>query len=79
MPVEFGKGKQKGTATLRCDVDGCAESFGPVRTRTAAPELEACEEAGKQGWGYPIGFWSMLCGPQTVCPRHARGEADAGA
>lgn len=72
MPVELGKSKARGTAMLRCAVEGCEARFGPIRTWSAAPELDACEEAEKHGWGYTIGFWAMLCGPQAVCPAHAK-------
>lgn len=77
MPVEFRKGKGKPVATLRCDVEGCDAVFGPVTTRTAAPELDACEEAAKKGWSYSVGFWAMLAGPQTVCPKHAKERSRA--
>lgn len=70
MPVKVVK-KRK-TATLTCE--GCEKTLDiKLPQLTAAPELDACEIAHKEhGWGYTIGFFSMLAGPRVLCPPCAR-------
>ena len=72
MPVFGIKGAQKKSAKLRlarvleCDSCGYRATF--VGGSPAAPDLTACEEAGKVGWSYDCGFFSMLCGHTVYCP-----------
>jgi len=67
MGVEISKNKKSGT--LHCDADDCSVQSGsyPVRSQ-AAPDLTICEQAGKDGWGYNIGFFAMLLGHTVFCP-----------
>lgn len=56
------------TGKLTCIDCGKAATFRI--TSPAAPTLSMCEEAGKVGWSYSIGFFTMLTGDhQTRCPR----------
>ena len=66
MPVKLKKGK----VVLSCDIEGCKEKLVLTRQRGAAPELMACEEAQRDyGWGYSLGFFSMLAGYSVVCSK----------
>jgi len=67
MPVEVKKDR----ATLTCN--HCGMKLEVMRKKGAAPELSACEEAKeKHGWGYTLGFFSMLAGPDVWCGPCAR-------
>ena len=70
MPVTLNK-KNK-FATLQCEECGKKENF--TYSSPAAPELTACEKAGKSGWAYTIGFWVMFLGHQVLCPDCNKGE-----
>lgn len=65
MPVVASKDKK--SATLTCEK--CGTTVTCPSASPAAPELTACEYAGKEhGWMYSIGFFSMLTGHQVLCP-----------
>lgn len=64
MPVKVKKTKK--TAILVCE--NCQTESKPYPVRTAAPELDACEAAEKDGWAFSMGFFSMLLGHQVYCP-----------
>jgi hypothetical protein len=38
--------------------------------------LSLCEQAGKDGWGYSLGFFSMLAGHTTLCPKCAGNDKE---
>lgn len=59
--------KQGKTGRLVCEVCGVFSKPYPI-TSPAAPELSICEQAGKDGWDYNIGFYAMLLGHTTWCP-----------
>jgi len=68
MPVILNKSKK--SAVLVCDNDGCQNKSKSYSTRTAAPELDACEQAHEQeGWAYNIGFYAMMLGHTVYYPK----------
>jgi hypothetical protein len=55
--------------------DGCGEKSDWVEIRSpAAPELSVCEKLEDSGWTYDIGFFAMLQGHTTICPRCSNGK-----
>jgi hypothetical protein len=70
MPVKAAKNRK--SATLTCNMPGCTVSATFPSRSPAAPELTACEEAGKAGWAYDFGFHAMLVGHTVLCPEHAK-------
>jgi len=60
--------KVKKTEMLTCCQCGYSQQF-PI-TSPAAPTLSACEEAEKVGWGFRVGFFSMLTNEHyPTCPK----------
>ena len=59
-------GRNKGKLVcIDCDAESKIYSIHSP----AAPELSLCEQAEQDGWAYDIGFFAMLCGHTTKCPR----------
>jgi hypothetical protein len=58
---------------LQCE--RCGKTSGTYQaTSPAAPELTICEAAHKEvQWGFTVGFFSMMAGPQTLCAECAQG------
>jgi hypothetical protein len=76
MPVERIKKNKRSDRVSGCVLvcEKCGERSKTYPAPSpAAPELSACELAEKDGWAYDIGFFSMLLGHQTLCPKCARG------
>lgn len=70
MPVEKKGRGSKVTCVLVCEeCQARSKAYRP--TSPAAPELTACEQAEKDGWGYTIGFLAMLAGHRVLCPNCA--------
>jgi hypothetical protein len=70
MPIEIiHNTKSRREALITCTVKDCPESIQVEFSSPAAPDLTACEEAEKSGWGYEVGFFSMLTGEHyPICP-----------
>jgi len=71
-----GKGKKR-SGILTCDT--CGTKSKSYSVQSAAPELEACEQANeKDGWGYTVGFFAMMMGHTVYCPKcaHPKKEGD---
>jgi len=65
MPVEVAKNKK--SAVLTCET--CGKQATYPCSSPAAPALTACEVAhDEDGWGFDIGFFSMLMGHHVWCP-----------
>lgn len=57
---------------LVCMGDDCKDQSKPYLIKSpAAPELSLCEQAEADGWGYDLGFFAMLRGHTTLCPKCA--------
>jgi len=59
--------RKQNMVKLTCCACGTTGSFHAASP--AAPVLTACESAGKEGWSYQIGFFTMLTGEHYPrCP-----------
>ena len=74
----MGAIRSKKRGHLECDTEGCEAKSETYDCRNAAWALDLCEQAhAQEGWGYTVGFFSMLVGPETYCPKHARPDKPA--
>lgn len=75
MPIKILKNTAT-TRKARITCEKCKAQVTVTFCSPAAPDLTACEEAHeKHGWGYQVGFFSMLTGEHyPLCPKCAKGS-----